>query len=288
MTHLNVAFEILCLIKNSKKHWGISSDEINRELSKCTPYDINMAIDYLENHDYVRRRMLATGNAEKSVSKKTVNTRSEVFFITVAGEQMIINGGFSGRSKKTGTALEVNTDWIPNEAHVTSLSEDEARLIFEQSEKMLQSLVAGADMLVARMSRLMTLTMSLMALLLCYAFFRYDRYSALDVQLFSLVIGVCYLFCISVIIVLKTSMIKKDAVLIGTEPRELFTDILLSRSANNIKQFYITQIISHQNKIMQCRKSNKVNWRLYSILLWLTVLIPMVILLVYWLLKFSA
>jgi len=99
MTHLNIAFEVLCVIKKSRKHWGITADEIVKELDKYSVYDVNMGVDYLENHDHIRRRMFSANDGEKSYSKKTVSTKREVFFLTVNGEQIVINGGFSGRKK---------------------------------------------------------------------------------------------------------------------------------------------------------------------------------------------
>src|ERR1700740_2310052 len=97
---------------------------------------------------------------------------------------------------------------------------------------------------------------------------------AMDVELLSFMIGISYLFAISVTIVLKIGVIREDTIYIGTEPKVLFNDILLSRSINNVKQFYISKIIDYQNRILLCKKNNKANWSLYYTLLWMVVLVP--------------
>src|SRR5580658_6243000 len=186
------------------------------------------------------------------------------------------------RKTKKGKMKENITEWRVSDTFLKKISLEDAKFIFDQAEKQLKEVNATSNIIVTRTTSLISVATAALIALIGYSINRWDTKSCWDgLLIISLFGSVCLLYqCIHLTLNLR----GVDYSEIGAEPASLLIENFYKSSTTDKERviyFYINEIESYQTKMMLNKRTNENRWKRFHRSLWMLVLTPVLIALVY-------
>ena len=166
------------------------------------------------------------------------------------------------------------------------IDKEEAKFIFEQSEKLLKDIVDTNILIINRTTTLTTLVVAVMLTLIGFSFNRWIAYNYIDDYIITAIVITFYYFCLC--IMLTKNIQPKQYGVCGAQPKDLFVGSFYTEvtKEKRVMNFYCNEIINYQKKIDMNKITNEKRWRLFNNSLWGIVLSPLVIPFVFMAVKF--
>lgn len=165
-------------------------------------------------------------------------------------------------------------------SHYAQITKDEAKFIFEQSEKHLKDQIDTSQQISAKTTTLLTVTCGILVGLIGFGI---NRWISAD---FDNLIGAT--FCCSVYLYIVIAVLFKNVrpspyQSVGLHPRDIFDDKLFNNANKEYRMeaLYINEIIECQKRIDFNKQTNDIRWRRFNRALRLIAFSPLVFLLLY-------
>lgn len=165
--------------------------------------------------------------------------------------------------------------------HYEALVTEDAKFILEHAEKQLKDTLDTNDLIIGRLTTLVTITTALLVGLMGYATNRADTHGYMDRLVLTAFCGIVYLYIPATLIIIN--FLGKKYALIGSEPKEMFNDEVFKdeNKTSLSKAIYCYEILDYQAKIKHNKSNNETRWKLFNWTLCLIFLTPLVLYLIY-------
>ncbi len=184
--------------------------------------------------------------------------------------------------KKPSFAPAAVPQWLGSVSNKEKLTIEDAKFIFEQAEKILADSVTNSEDIVDRTGTLITL---LSGALIAFASYIIANHNAgfKDKVLDAAIAGSIYSFILVFVSFENTK--PRIYQIPGSLPKDLFVDAFFVngiQSDKRIIHFYVSEFENYQFRIETNSELNKIRWRRYKYLQYGTLVLPLILLLTYW------
>jgi hypothetical protein len=166
---------------------------------------------------------------------------------------------------------------------LNKISLEDAKFIFDHAEKQLQDTVNSSDIIVARTTTLITVSVAFLTALIGYSISRLDNYKSHDKIFITAAISAMCVFLIC--LYLKKNIQPKNYAIIGAEPILFFRDNFFNDSIEEKQRLiylYINEIENYQDRIKMNKETNENRWAVFKKSIMLLILMPFAIPIIYW------
>jgi|SRR6185312_114734 len=168
--------------------------------------------------------------------------------------------------------------------HYALIKLDQAKFIFEQSEKHLKDQIDTSQQIAAKTTTLLTVVSGLLIGLVGYGITQWStgKFNGLIATTFG-----CAIYLYAAIYLLFNNIKPYEYKSIGLYPRRIFDDSMfnLANESYRMEALYINEIIECQKRIDFNKKVNDDRWMRFKKALLLVVYSPAVFLIIYWIVK---
>jgi hypothetical protein len=169
-------------------------------------------------------------------------------------------------------------EWDITDENKLKLSINEAKFIFEQSDKILKDSSDSSQIIVARSTTLLTLIIAIITGLISYSIAVYQKNFCFSPDIFtSLIISI---YSIVICFLLVFNIKPKDYHIIGRRPKDLLKNDFFGID-NRELNFYLSEIKANQDKIEFNETINIKRWDKFNKCILLIVFIPIILIPVY-------
>jgi hypothetical protein len=175
-----------------------------------------------------------------------------------------------------------NIKWSGAIVNKQKLTAEDAKFIFEQSEKQLKDTTDTANNIVLRVNTIITIIVAIIVGLTSYIVSEWRKTCGFDNVLLTSSIGVLYFYFLGFFAV--RSIYPTSYFIIGSIPKDLFSDSFFLNVIPNderIIRYYVSEIENYQYRIERNNYTIGKRWKLYKRLLWALLSSPIVFLLTY-------
>ncbi len=116
-------------------------------------------------------------------------------------------------------------EW-PNHVNYDTLTEAEAKFIFDQAEKQLRETSDAGNLVVSRTTNLLTLVSGILIALIGYLITKWQTIFQINPLTITSLLGICCLLI--ALYKLTNNLIGKDYAVSGSEPKHLFVDLFFN------------------------------------------------------------
>ena len=167
------------------------------------------------------------------------------------------------------------------EDNFNNLSIEEAKFIFEQSDKFLKDKVETSQVIVARTTTLLTLIIGIIIGLISYSITIWQKNCVLSPDIITALGISLYSFVICFFLIRNIS--PKNYLISGREPSRIITNEFFTASDEKIRilWIYLSEIKANQFKIDKNEEVNNKRWHVFKMCLWLITSLPFVLFILY-------
>ena len=169
------------------------------------------------------------------------------------------------------------------------ISEQEAKFILDQGEKQLKDINDTSLQIVSRSTTLLTINLGFIVALSGFCIKKWgDNNHQWDTALFIAFWLMLYL--ITIVATIFINLIPKSYYINGAEPADYFTAenvFVKTNSTYRMIAIYTNEIIQTQIRIKQNKMTNDKRWNVFNLTVLLLSLVPIVIILLYWISGFK-
>ncbi len=144
------------------------------------------------------------------------------------------------------------------------LTEEDAKLIFEEAEKAFNDSIETSIRILDRNTSLLQLVSGILVGLVAFSISRWEKNFYFDSLLITTIAGIVYFFLLGLLFIFP-NIKPKIYVLPGTQPKKLFVDPVFDTSKENrVLHLYMIKITSLQEGIDDNRALNNTRWDYYK------------------------
>ncbi len=172
--------------------------------------------------------------------------------------------------------------WSANIENKRKVTKEDVKFIFDQAEKQLKDSIDTSQLIITRTNTFIAVLTTGLITLVGFAIGRIDTKSYIDTLSITSIGGSIYIFCS--LLYISKNIRSVNYKILGSEPKALFVDSFFTDtkpSDERIKFLYLSEIEDYQNRIDQNKGVNEKRWKIYDNTVWLTLFIPIFILLFY-------
>lgn len=181
-----------------------------------------------------------------------------------------------------------NSDWKIPEKFIEIVTIKEAVYIYEQGLKSFDMTIETSKLIVERTYNLLTVITGILIGLVSFAISRIEN-DKLDILFFTTLFAILYYLYIGFNFILK-NIKPTEYKLPGTQPKKYFVEYFFaepSKQSERVKNMYLAEIQTLQNKITKNQKVNKDRWDLYKKSINQVFYSPIIVILFFGLLKLT-
>jgi len=186
----------------------------------------------------------------------------------------------------TAYKFAYNIKWSGSILNKQKLNVEDAKFIFEQSEKYLKDSIETSSTIVVRVNTVITIIVAVVIGLSSYIVNKWENQSTgFNNILITSSIGLLYFYVLGFFAV--RNVYPSPYFPIGSLPKDLFSDDFFLNEVPNedrIIRYYVSEIENYQFRIERNNYKNGDRWALYKRTLWLLLTAPIVFFLTYGLL----
>ena len=176
--------------------------------------------------------------------------------------------------------MENKVGWKAKSENKYIASLDDAKFIYDQAEKKLKEVNLASDLVVTRVTTLISVITALLIALIGFTINRYLKTSSFDKFTVSSIIEIIYL--IPVLWYVSLNIKGYNYAVIGASPKTLFSDSFFSQKQRleesvRSKMFIWTQIENYQDSIERNTITNNLRWYRFNKSIKLLMLVPIVL-----------
>jgi hypothetical protein len=175
-----------------------------------------------------------------------------------------------------------NPNFISEEQY-DLISEEEAEFILTHAEKQIKELLDTSLLIVSRSTTLLTIIIGIKVGLIGFSISRWEDQHRWDELLFTASWGIGYLFVMTFI--LLDNFLPRSYLIPGAEPKDFFDNkevFMESNSEYRLTAIYINEIREAQVKINFNKTTNEKRWKVFRIIIYMTMGLPPALLAFYW------
>jgi hypothetical protein len=182
----------------------------------------------------------------------------------------------------TAYNIAYNIRWTGPIANKQKLTVEDAKFIFEQSEKVLKDSIETSGTIVIRVNTIIAIIVAVIVGLTSYVVSEWKKSCSFDNVLITSSIGLFYFYVLGFFAV--RSIYPSTYFTIGSSPKDLFSDSFFLEVVphkSRIIRYYVSEIENYQFRVERNNYLNGKRWALYKRTLWALLAAPIVFFLTY-------